>query len=288
MQKIFVGDVQGCGDEFQQLVERAERTFGGDYELWCVGDLINRGPKNLLPLRLMRELVDDGRGVFILGNHELGLLRVWLGIWELEPKNTYSEVLGSDECEMWIDWLRRQPLARCGVIGNSRFAMVHAAAHPEWTVDDIESSARRIEARLVSDDVVDLQALLGEDDTSADAALLQDRDVLGRLTRCRSVDANGVWSSAPPRKPTRPWHQAWSERPHDYGMIYGHWSQQGLHVAPGLRGLDTGCVHHGRGREGFLTAWLPRDEDQGVFAEDQFAVPDDRFWRIDARRSYYL
>lgn len=288
MQKIFVGDVQGCGDEFEELVERAERTFGNDFQIWSVGDLINRGPKNLLPLHLMRDLVEDGRGVFILGNHELGLIRIWLGIWQLQPRNTYPEVLDSNECEGWIDWLRRQPVARNGTIGNSRFSMVHAALHPEWTLDEIDTVARRIEARLASPDLDELRALLSEDDSSADAELLEDRDNLGRLTRCRTVDANLVWSMAPPRKSTRAWHEAWSARQHDFGVVYGHWSKQGLQVAPGLRGLDSGCVHHGRGREGFLTGWLPRDEDGGAFALDQFAVPDDRFWRIDARRPYYL
>ncbi len=288
MQKIFVGDVQGCGDEFEELCERADRTFGSDHQIWCVGDLINRGPKNLLPLRLMRERVEDGRGVFILGNHEIGLLRVWLGIWELEPRNTYPEVLDSDECQEWIDWLCGQPLARCGEIGNSPFAMVHAAVHPDWTLDEIEPLARRIEERLATRDKSELMALLGEDDSTADEALLEDRDNLGRLTRCRTVDSRLIWSSASPRHSMRPWHEPWSERDHDYGIVYGHWSRQGLHVAKGLRGLDSGCVHHGRGRMGFLSGWLPRDDDTGAFESDQFAVPDERFWRIDPQRAYYL
>lgn len=288
MQKIFVGDVQGCGDEFEALCERADRTFGRDHQIWCVGDLINRGPKNLLPLRLMRERVEDGRGVFILGNHEIGLLRVWLGIWELEPRNTYPEVLDSGECEAWIDWLCGQPLARFGKIGETPFAMVHAAVHPDWSVEEIESRAHRIEERLATRDRRELIALLGEDDSTADADLLEDRDTLGRLTRCRTVDARSNWSSAQPKKSTRAWHEPWSERAHAYGIVYGHWSRQGLHVARGLRGLDSGCVHHGRGRVGFLSGWLPRDEDAGAFEADAFAMPDDRFWRIDPQRSYYM
>jgi hypothetical protein len=64
--------------------------------------------------------------------------------------------------------------------------------------------------------------------------------------------------------------------------VYGHWSLQGLHVARGLRGLDTGCVHHGRGRDGFLTAWLPDPA-----ADEPFGLPDAAFWKIPARRAYY-
>ena len=64
--------------------------------------------------------------------------------------------------------------------------------------------------------------------------------------------------------------------------MYGHWARQGLHVAAGLRGLDTGCVHHGRGRDGWLTAWLPE-----AASSDPFATPDTSFWKIPARRAYY-
>ena len=287
MQKIFVGDVLGCGDEFEELVLRAERTFGRDFQIWSVGDLVNRGPKNLLPLRLMRELVEAGRGEFVLGNHELGLIRVWLGLRSLDPKSTYREILESDDCESWIHWLCQRPVARCGRIGNARFAMVHAAVHPDWRIEQLERAARRVEARLASGNSETLAALLGDDEVDADAGLREDRDTLGRLTRCRSVDARLGWSSAQPSAATQPWHAAWSARAHDYGVVYGHWARQGLHVVPGLRGLDSGCVHHGRGRDGFLSGWLPRDADGGQFVGDPFAVPDDRFWRIDARRRYY-
>jgi hypothetical protein len=86
-----------------------------------------------------------------------------------------------------------------------------------------------------------------------------------------------------------PWHRAWSARGHDYCVVYGHWALQGLHVARGLRGLDTGCVHHGRGRAGMLTAWLPglaRGGAAGEAASWPFDVPDDRFWQVPALERY--
>ena len=105
--------------------------------------------------------------------------------------------------------------------------------------------------------------------------------MLARLTSCRSVSRTGRWSKHEPVAPDVAWHAAWSERRHDYGVVYGHWAMQGLHVAPGLRGLDTGCVHHGR--DGFLTAWLPDWK-----RDDAFAVPDEGFWQVRARRRYYV
>ncbi|NNL65810.1 MAG: hypothetical protein HKP30_06185, partial [Myxococcales bacterium] len=88
--------------------------------------------------------------------------------------------------------------------------------------------------------------------------------------------------SRDPANPAEAWHHAWSEREHPYGLVYGHFAIQGLHVAPGLRGLDSGCVHNGIGRDTALTAWLPDLE-----YADPFELPDDGFWQAEARRRYY-
>lgn len=289
-----MGDVQGCGDELEELLARASHAYDTQYELWCVGDLINRGPKNLLALQCVRKLVAAGRGHYVLGNHEINLLRVWLGLRDLARRDTFGDVLESSPGEGWIDWICTQSVAICGEVAGSKFAMVHASVHPDWSLAELEAKARRVEARLASGDKSELRALLGPAEPTSDTSLAEDRDTLGRLTRCRSVDPSQAWSSAQPEGPSRPWHAAWSEREHDYGVVYGHWAMQGLHIAPGLRGLDTGCVHHDRGRDGYLTAWLPEASDSnsdtnlaGTASSDQFEVPDDRFWRIPARRRYY-
>ena len=71
------------------------------------------------------------------------------------------------------------------------------------------------------------------------------RDDLGRFLTCRSVDPGkpGRWSGRPPDGDATAWHASWRLAGHDYGIVYGHWAQQRLVVAPGLRGLDTGCVY---------------------------------------------
>lgn len=290
MQRIFIGDVQGCGDELDELISRASQTFGTGFELWCVGDLLNRGPKNLQALRSVRDLVSDGRGFYVLGNHEINLLRVSLGLRELASRDTLAEVLEADAREGWLDWICSQRVAITSEVEGSKYAMVHASVHPDWSLSELEEKAQRVEARLSSRDKSELRALLNVGELTEDASLAEDRDTLGRLTRCRSVDVALGWSSGLPEAPSRPWHEVWSERGHDYGVVYGHWSMQGLHIEKGLRGLDTGCVHHHRGRDGYLTAWLPAPFETGDAAppnSDQFNLPDVRFWRIRARRRYY-
>jgi bis(5'-nucleosyl)-tetraphosphatase (symmetrical) len=279
VQRIFVGDVQGCADELDDLLARARAEFGDRFELWLVGDAVNRGPDNVRVLARTRALVDSGRGAYVLGNHEMALLRVATGLRPLSPLDTFTDVLALSDAAEWLEWLRRRPLVVAGRLGRQRFAMVHAALHPEWSLDEIVAGAQRVESRLGHRSPRELERLL-----AADRARDPDRDLLGRFTSCRSVGAGDAWSTEPPGDVAgeRAWHEAWSARGHRFGVVYGHWSLQGLHVARWLRGLDTGCVHHGRGRDGTLTAWLPDPDD-----DTPFDVPDERVWQVPARRAYY-
>ena len=283
---VFVGDVQGCIDEFDELLARLRDAFGEDgFTLHSVGDVVNRGPGTLRVLERMRELVVAGRAVNVIGNHELHLVMVALELRQLGERDTFDDVLESSECEDWVDWLRGRPLAVTGEIGDSPFAMVHASVHPEWKLDQLVREAARIERELGADDIESARRLLAESPGDAEPGSI--RDVLGRVVSCRSVKRD-QWSSAVPNGEGVPWHEAWSKAEHDYGVVYGHWALQGLHVARGLRGLDTGCVHHGRGRDGYLTAWLPdAGPAQGGERRDAFEAPDERFWQIPARSGYY-
>jgi bis(5'-nucleosyl)-tetraphosphatase (symmetrical) len=276
VQPVFVGDVQGCSAELEELLERVRGVHGESFELWLVGDLINRGPASLRVLELVRELVERGRARYVLGNHEIWLLETFLGQRPLRHLDTLSELLESPDIDDWVGWIRRRPLVETGELSGRPFAMVHAAVHPDWDLDALTSRARQAEARLGHSELAVAQHLLA---SRGDA----DLDTLLLLTTCRSIGPDGGWSSHEPTPPAVPWHVAWSRRAHSYGVVYGHWAMQGLHVAPGLRGLDTGCVHHGRGRDGFLTAWLPDRE-----REDPFALPDRGFWQVRAHRRYHL
>ena len=280
MQRIFVGDVQGCGDELVELVARATDAFGDEFSLWITGDLVNRGPDNLGPLELVRGLVEEGRAEYVLGNHEISLLAVEFGLRELGPNDTFGDLLHASDAAEWIDWLRCRPLVVSGQLEDQRFAMVHAAADPDWSLEELVGIGKQVSERL-SASREDAQEFLARDPV-VDSL----RDALGRMTRCRSVTLDGGWSSDEPELPEEAWHHAWAIRGHDYGLVYGHWARQGLHVDVGLRGLDTGCVHHGRGRDGFLTAWLPesRPRENG---QRPFDLPDDRFWQIPAKGRYY-
>jgi bis(5'-nucleosyl)-tetraphosphatase (symmetrical) len=277
--RVFVGDVQGCAAELEELIERVRGDCGADFELWFVGDLVNRGPSSLAVLRRVRDLVESGRGRTVLGNHELHLLRVFWGQRELGATDTFRDVLEAPDARDWMEWLRRRPLLERGALDGQPFAVLHAAAHPDWELDPLERRVARVCARLAAPDPGEARALL-----AADPRRDAERDLLGRVTTCRSVAGAG-WSSAVPATPGDAWHARWHARGHDWGIVYGHWALQGLHVAPGLRGLDTGCVHHGRDHDGFLTAWSPECAPSPSGARP-FDVPDERFVQVRAHRRY--
>jgi len=274
---VFIGDVQGCAAELAELLGRVRAAHGEEFELWLVGDLINRGPASLQALQAVRPLVERGRARYVLGNHEIWLLESFFGQRPLRDPDTMADLLARPDIDDWVEWIRRRPLLETGELAGRPFAMVHAAAHPDWDLDTLVRRAREAEARLADPDRSVAERFLAGD-RGRDGVL----DALRLMTSCRSVGPDGSWSSREPVPPAVPWHAAWSRRGHSYGVVYGHWARQGLHVAPGLRGLDTGCVHHGRGHEGFLTAWLPNPT-----REDPFAIPDREFWQVRAHQRYY-
>ena len=72
----LVGDLQGCARQLDALLSEVSFDPARD-ELWCLGDLVNRGPDSLETARLWRDV--GGRGV--LGNHEVYALLVRAGAW---------------------------------------------------------------------------------------------------------------------------------------------------------------------------------------------------------------
>jgi protein phosphatase len=67
-----VGDVHGDSSAFTYAA-------GTDRFVLQLGDLTDHGPDSASVLRLMFRLIDEGRGLFLLGNHDLKLARLLAG-----------------------------------------------------------------------------------------------------------------------------------------------------------------------------------------------------------------
>ena len=66
-----IGDLHGCYDELMALLKFV--NFNKEYDrIFCVGDLVHRGPKSIDCLNLLKEKNKNGENWFFstLGNHE--------------------------------------------------------------------------------------------------------------------------------------------------------------------------------------------------------------------------
>ena len=83
----IIGDVHGCGDELEQLLQVLgyEKTAGAGGEVMYahplgrkaifLGDLVDRGPRILDTVRVVRAMMNAGTALCVPGNHDMKLLR---------------------------------------------------------------------------------------------------------------------------------------------------------------------------------------------------------------------
>jgi bis(5'-nucleosyl)-tetraphosphatase (symmetrical) len=261
MATLAIGDVQGCREELERLLERAAFDPACD-RLWLVGDLVNRGPDSAGVLRLVRALGDAA--VAVLGNHDLHLLAMSCAARAPQRRDTAQAVLDEPDGADLVAWLRARPLLH----REGDRALVHAALAPAWTLDRAEGLAREAETVLRSGDMAHLLGHL-----IADAPCRWDDGLSGMaraaaivtfLTKVRCLDAGGradlEFAGPPDEAPSGlvPWFDVPGRQSAGSLVVFGHWAALGLLVRDDVIALDSGCVW---GRE--LTA--VRLEDRAVF-----------------------
>lgn len=243
MATYAIGDVQGCFDELQALLERV--GFSRDHDrLWFVGDLVNRGPKSLQVLRFVKALGE--RAVVVLGNHDLHLVTQHEGFERKRRDDTFDDVLGAPDARELVAWLRERPMMH--VEGN--WAMVHAGLLPQWSVPKSLSLAQEVERALRAPNYRDFLAnLYGSKPARWEDSLAgwdRLRVIVNAMTRMRFCTPEGTmeFHATGPKAPAgfRPWYE---ERSDEKNIVFGHWSSAGLQLNHRIAGLDTGCVWGG-------------------------------------------
>ncbi len=264
MSTYLVGDIQGCYDSLQRLLQKVNFDPSSD-RLWPCGDLVNRGGQSLQVLLLLKSIEHSVSTV--LGNHDLHLL----ASHDLYPdgnsgNSEFDAIFAAPECESLIDWLSTQPLARWSEEFN--LLWVHAGVIPQWTRQTAISASNEVHTVLQSDQRSKfLRRMYG----NRPRRWREDRDgwkrlrlITNILTRLRFCDAEGRGiynvSGAPGRQPHsyKPWFKHKHRLTRDVTVVFGHWAALGLRKKKRYVAMDSGCVWGGK-----LTAL--RLEDRKIY-----------------------
>lgn len=261
MATFAIGDLQGCYQEFRELLDLIRFDREKD-RLWLVGDVVNRGPGSLAMLRFIMGLKDAV--VMVLGNHDLHLLMVSEGCASLHRNDTLQEILEAPDRDELLHWLRWQKLLHL----DGNYVMVHAGLLPSWSIAEAAQLAKMVETGLRSPNFHELCShMYGNQPDHWDDSLEgypRLRVIINAMTRMRLCTPDGRMDfvhKGPPRDMPDgylPWFDAPNRASRDATIICGHWSALGLQIRDNLIALDTGCLWGGS-----LTAI--RLEDRRIF-----------------------
>lgn len=257
-----IGDLQGCYDTTQRLLEKIAFDPVRD-RLWFCGDLVNRGGQSLETLRLVHSL--RANASVVLGNHDLSLLAI--GERREEDQRRVNpdlqRIVFAEDRDALLAWLRMQELVH--VDRELGWMMVHAGLAPKWTTQLAEKHGREIEALLRGDQYPRLLKNMYGDGPVWNprlAGIDRQRAIINLLTRLRycsprgriSYEEKGVPGTQPPG--LYPWYEVPGRAERDLKIVCGHWSALGLFIGHGVHAIDTGAVWGGK-----LTA-LQLDTDE--------------------------
>ncbi len=248
MATYFVGDIQGCLDELQLLLEQANFNKETD-QLWLTGDLVARGPKSLETLRFVKSL--GSAAVTILGNHDLHLLAVSQGISRVKEKDKTAPIFTAPDSKELLTWLRHQSLL--AVNSEHNIVMSHAGISPQWDINTAIECAHEVEAVLQSDkwiwlleNMYDNQPDVWREDLTG---IERYRYIINAFTRMRFCYFDGrldMECKLPPQEINNdelfPWFELENRLPLSHKVIFGHWAALMGHDGNNVIALDTGCV----------------------------------------------
>jgi hypothetical protein len=125
----LIGDIHGHADELVQLLDalgyqQSQRVYGHpERKVIFLGDFIDRGPKIRQVLEIVRPMIEEGKALAVMGNHELNALAYHTEDPEVagqhlrrhNDKNVHQhrktvEQLKPDELMTYLAWFRTLPM----------------------------------------------------------------------------------------------------------------------------------------------------------------------------------
>jgi bis(5'-nucleosyl)-tetraphosphatase (symmetrical) len=207
-ENIVVGDVHGCRDEFNELLDKIKYD-PKQHRVLLVGDILDRGTDPVGLLKQIRKMELD----CVLGNHEEKALRwrKYEALRDLTGQDNPMKPPSDDRRKEWeslskndLHWLSNLPLIR---LIKDNWYIVHAGLEP--------------------------------------AVKFEDQD-LARIIRIRYVDKDGHYVK-PKTKETPEGSEFWAGRwEQPYNIIFGHQRFDSQQIFKNKNniciGVDTGCV----------------------------------------------
>ena len=243
MSTFVVGDIQGCYQELNDLLDKISFDTASD-QLWVAGDLINRGPDNLKTINLLRQLPNTR---IVLGNHDLHFLAVATTDRTPSRSDTLDDLVNDPQLDSITEWLRQQALA----IYDNEFDLlvVHAGIPHIWSIQEAMGFAAEVEDVLRGEAHRSFFENMYGNEPVQLTPELSDLDrwrvITNYFTRLRFCGPQGElelttktdiapsgfapWFDYPRSEPTR--------------ILFGHWAAiEGKTSSPQFVALDTGCV----------------------------------------------
>ena len=248
MATYVVGDIQGCYQSLVFALDQCDFDPAVD-QLWCAGDLINRGPDSLSVLRLLREL--GPAVVAVLGNHDMHLLALAAGNTRHAEQSNLTKVLDAPDCAELIDWLQQRPLLHWDT--QLDFAMLHAGIPPQWTMAEaairaaeVETVLRGPQAAAYFADLYGHEPRAWSDDLTGMPRWRYITNSFTRLRFCTAAGSLALHEKGAPGSQADPQNQPWFSHPNrasvDTRIVCGHWSTLGFYTDQHVWAIDTGCV----------------------------------------------
>jgi len=253
MATYAIGDIQGCYDALQQLLDKL--TFNPKQDtLWLVGDLVNRGSQSLQVLRFIKSLGTSA--ICVLGNHDIQLLAIAHGNNQHASRHdTLDDIMAAPDRDELINWLRFRPFFHHDV--GLKCSLVHAGLPPQWDLTTTLACAAELEqvfqgadhTRFFSDHLYGKRL----DSWQADSrGWKRHRFILACFTRLRYCNDQGELLMKNKLSPhmkqadnVYPWYQCPNRQSQALRIIFGHWSTLGHYSDGQVFALDTGCLWGG-------------------------------------------
>ncbi|KTD18683.1 bis(5'-nucleosyl)-tetraphosphatase [Legionella lansingensis] len=252
MPEYVIGDIQGCYEPLQRLLEYLHFDDKAD-RLWFVGDLVNRGPQSLEVLRFVKNL--PLTPYITLGNHDLHLLnKLFGGHPKWNPDDSLHAVLSASDGEELGHWLRKQSI----LYHDSTFniVMCHAGIAPVWDLAEAKRNAQELEAVIAGENYRDFFTHMYGNEPACWSDELTGisrwRAITNYFTRMRFCDPQGclllAYKGTIKAAPANhvPWYEVPGRKPIEPDIVFGHWAAlEGKSPDPKIYAIDTGCLWGG-------------------------------------------